>query len=54
VFFFYCIQNMSEMDFNVCVKQNGDLSLVPCGQSYQSESALLFAIPEMKWRPERK
>lgn len=45
---------MTEMDFNVYVKQNGDLSLVPCDQSYQSEPALSFVIPEVKWRPKRK
>lgn len=47
---FQHIENITETDCNAYVKQNCDLSLVLCGQSYQSEPALLFVIPEVKWR----
>lgn len=51
---FQHIEIITETDCNAYIKQNCDLSLVPCGQSYQSEPGLQFVIPEMKWRPKRK
>lgn len=51
---FQHIEIITETDCNAYVKQNRDLSLALCGQSYQSEPALLFVIPEVKWRPKKK